>query len=43
MATEKSSTKSKTPWERPAPAKAHHTSLTPAQKEHAKARAKKAG
>jgi hypothetical protein len=39
----KKTTKKPTPWEKPAPAKAKHKSLTPGQKKHAAARAKKAG
>jgi hypothetical protein len=35
--------KRKTPWERPAPAGAKHTTLTPAKRALAKKRAKRAG
>jgi hypothetical protein len=39
----KKSSKSKTPWEKPAPKKTRHTKLTAADKKKAKASAKKAG
>jgi hypothetical protein len=39
----KKSAKGKTPWDRPAPKKSKHTTLTPAKKKAAKASAKRAG
>lgn len=44
MPTKKAATtKAKAPWKKPAPKKASHTKLSPADKSKAKASAKKAG
>jgi hypothetical protein len=39
----KKSPKSKTPWEKPAPKKTHHKTLSTSEKQEAKRSAKKAG